>query len=316
MMHKQHWATINEFTFVIGMKILFWIYRLCGRIPFRIVLYPVVFCYLIAKPTARAASNNYLRHLHTFDPVVKVKPGLLSVLRHFIAFAESLLDKMLLWGGLFKRESVKYFGQEHIVNNIAQQRGGLMICAHLGNLELCRVISKYRTGLKITALLHTKHAKAFNQLLAQLDPSSELNLMQVTEISPVIAMQLTEKIKQGEFVVIAGDRIPVTANPRVAFASFLGQSAPFPVGAYVLASVLQCPVYLIFSLRTRQGAELHFEPFRESIQLPRKQREQMLAQLTADYAARLEHFCLQAPLQWFNFYDFWHLPKADIRHDN
>jgi predicted LPLAT superfamily acyltransferase len=30
-----------------------------------------------------------------------------------------------------------------------------------------------------------------------------------------------------------------------------------------------------------------------------------------EYACRLEHFCLRAPLQWFNFYDFWHLSTVD-----
>jgi Predicted acyltransferase len=23
------------------------------------------------------------------------------------------------------------------------------------------------------------------------------------------------------------------------------------------------------------------------------------------YAARLEHYCREAPFNWFNFYDFW-----------
>ncbi|MUN34971.1 hypothetical protein GNZ00_25435, partial [Escherichia coli] len=27
------------------------------------------------------------------------------------------------------------------------------------------------------------------------------------------------------------------------------------------------------------------------------------------YAARLEHYALQSPLDWFNFFDFWQLPE-------
>lgn len=309
MIRKPHWAQINEFTFITGMRLLFWIYRLFGRIPFRIVLYPVLICYMITKPAARAASKNYLQHIHKYQP--KIKPTIINVMRHFTAFAESILDKMLLWGGLFKLDNTQYYGQEHILNNLAQQRGGLFICTHLGNLELCRIVAKQCPGLKMTALIHTKHAQAFNQLLAQLDPNSQLNLMQVTEVTPTTAIQLMEKIAQGEFVAIAGDRIPVTSNPRVAFASFLGEHAPFPVGPYVLASLLQCPVYLMFSMRTHDGAKLYFEPFCDLIQLPRKHRDQLLTELAAEYAKRLEYYCLQIPLQWFNFYDFWHFPKLD-----
>ena len=125
-------------------------------------------------------------------------------------------------------------------------------------------------------LLHTKHATRFNQLLAQVNPDSQLNIMQVTELTPATAALLQEKIDQGEFVAIAGDRIPVAPQPRVVWAPFLGALAPFPVGPYVMASLCQCPVFLLFSLRTHQGWEIHFELFRESIGLPRQDRLDVL----------------------------------------
>jgi predicted LPLAT superfamily acyltransferase len=34
----------------------------------------------------------------------------------------------------------------------------------------------------------------------------------------------------------------------------------------------------------------------------------VIAQWVGQYAKRLEHYCQQAPQQWFNFYPFW---KAD-----
>jgi predicted LPLAT superfamily acyltransferase len=61
----------------------------------------------------------------------------------------------------------------------------------------------------------------------------------------------------------------------------------------------------LFSLRTDRGAAIQVEPFREAIRLPRKNRDDALAALVNDYAARLEGICLRAPLQWFNFFDFW-----------
>jgi predicted LPLAT superfamily acyltransferase len=306
----RHWAHLNEATFIAGMRVLFWIFRLFGRWPFRAVLYPVVVWYMLTKPVARKASADYLRRIAAFNGSHHRAPSVRAVLRHFSSFAESILDKMLLWGGLFKLDETILHGQQHLTDRIALGKGGLLICAHLGNLELCRILARQQPGLKLTVLVHTKHAQAFNRLLAQLDPASQLNLMQVTEISPATAVLLAEKVEQGEFVVIAGDRIPVSPDPRVAIAPFLGQVAAFPVGPYVLASLLRCPVYLIFSIRMGRISELHFELLRESIDLPRKNRNEVLGKLAADYAARLEYFCLCAPLQWFNFYDFWHLPTG------
>ncbi len=305
---KKHWANINEVSFVAGMRLLFAIYRVFGRWPFRVVLYPVLLWYVLTQPQARRASLDYLGRVRHYVPV---PVGTKGVLRHFASFAESILDKMLLWGGLFKIEQVAYRGAEQLDRLINDRRGALLICAHLGNLELCRVLARQHTNMRLTILVHTKHARAFNQMLATLDPASQLNLMQVTEMTPATAMLLSEKIADGEFVVIAGDRVPVSAQPRVAMADFLGAQAAFPVGPYVLASILQCPTYLLFSTQHDGRAEIFFELLRESVKLPRKNRDDALRPLVTDYAQRLQHHCLRAPLQWFNFYDFWHLPVLE-----
>ncbi|HZD41476.1 MAG TPA: hypothetical protein VE131_12180, partial [Terriglobales bacterium] len=300
---RQHWAQINEFSCVTGMRLLFSAWRFFGRWSFRVILYPVLVWYMLTRSSARTSSRDYLRRIAAFQHPSPIEPSSVTVLRHFASFAENLLETMLLWSGWFRADRVKFQGKELITAQITAKRGGLLICSHLGNLELCRVLSK-RAGFQLTVLVHTKHAKKFNRLLAQLDPESQLDLMQVTEISPATAVMLSEKIERGEFVAVVGDRIPVSSSPRVAFAKFLSEPAPFPVGPYILASLLRCPVYLLFSLRVGRASEIHFELFRESIRLPRKGRDEALARLVEAYARRLEHFCLRAPLQWFNFYDF------------
>jgi predicted LPLAT superfamily acyltransferase len=310
---SRHWADMNEFSFVAGMRVLFWLGRALGRWPARLALYPIVLWYMIAKPAARAASREYLLRIAQRNDSGARKPGRFLVLRHFASFAEDLLDKMLLWSGWLPAEPVKYYNWELMTAQLASKRGALLVCCHLGNLELCRVLAKRMPGLKMTVLLHTKHAEKFNRLLARLNPASEVDVMQVTELSPATAVFLADKIAGGEFVAIAGDRIPVSPHPRVAVATFLGAPAPFPVGPYILANLLQCPVYLLFTLRVGDAVEVHFELFRDEVRLPRNDRERALAELAADYACRLENFCRRGPLQWYNFYDFWQLPAMEGR---
>jgi len=303
----RHWAAINEASFVAGMRLLFWVCRVFGRWPFRLVLVPVLFWYVATQPRARRVSNDYLRR-------VGARTGLVGVLRHFGAFAEAILDKMLLWGGLFDWSRVRVLGAEPLLQRIREGKGALLVCSHLGNLDLSRALSLEVPGLRITVLVHTRHAQAFNTMLARLDPRSQLNLMQVTDITPATAMQLSERIGRGEFVVIAGDRVPVSHSPRVALVPFLGEPAAFPVGPYVMASVLGCPLYAMFATRQGTGYEIHFERLRESVSLPRRGREAALAELAGDYAARLEYHARRAPLEWFNFYDFWHHPELEPAH--
>jgi predicted LPLAT superfamily acyltransferase len=303
-----HWAAINESSFVAGMRLLFWVCRVFGRWPFRVVLYPVLAWYVLTQPRARRASADYLARMRAR---VQVPTGWLGVMRHFGAFGENILDKMLLWGGLVDTTRVRFHGVAAMQRLLDEGQGALLMCSHLGNLDLCRMLSHQQPGLKLTVLVHTRHAQAFNDMLAALDPRSQLNLMQVTDMGPATAMLLAEKVAQGEFVVIAGDRIPVSPQPRVALAPFLGSPAPFPIGPYVLASVMECPIYLMFTARSGDGYEVSFEQLQESVRLPRKGRDEALAQLASAYAARLQYHCERSPLEWFNFYDFWHLPSLE-----
>ena len=81
----------------------------------------------------------------------------------------------------------------------------------------------------------------------------------------------------------------------------------------MLASVLKAPVFLLFGLRddsrTKPHFNVYFEHFSDKIELPRKTREQSLQQVVQKYANRLQHYTLQAPLQWYNFFNFWTLSK-------
>jgi predicted LPLAT superfamily acyltransferase len=302
-----HWAAINEASCVAGMRLLFWVCRVAGRWPFRLVLYPVLVWYVATQPAARRVSRDYLARVGRYATVPQ---GVLGVLRHFAAFAENILDKMLLWGGAFDTSTVATHGAAPLLELIAARRGALLVCSHLGNLDLCRVMAHQVPGLTLTVLVHTRHAQAFNAMLARIDPRSTLNLLQVTEVTPATAMLLAERVARGEFVVIAGDRVPVAPGGRVARADFLGAGAAFPVGPYILASVLDCPIYALFARPDGAGHGLYFELLAESVKLARKGRDAQLAALAGQYAARLEHHCVRAPLAWFNFYDFWHLPDA------
>jgi predicted LPLAT superfamily acyltransferase len=304
-MTPRHWSQIGEVTFVSGIKLLFMVHRLLGRWPFRFFVYPTVFFYLLRYPAARAASHEYLERIGGVLSPPAAKVTIWRMLQHFAAFAESILDKLRIWSGELRFEDCTLHEYHHIADAKASGKGGLLVVSHLGNAEICRALSTRGEGTRMTVLVHTKHAQVFNALLAELNPRSGMDLLQVTEMTAETVMAMEERIARGGFVVIAGDRVPVSAQPRVASTEFLGAPASFPIGPYVLASLLQCPVYLVFCLADRGVYDVYFERFRDRVTLPRATRDAALSQLTADFAARLTHYCRLAPLQWFNFYDFW-----------
>ncbi|MDD5633464.1 MAG: lipid A biosynthesis acyltransferase, partial [Methylococcales bacterium] len=189
---------------------------------------------------------------------------------------------------------------------LEQKRGAMLLSGHVGNLEICQAIANLRGHIHLNILIHTKHAEKFNRLLGGSGGSATIQLIEVTELNPGIAIELQNKIERGEFLVLVGDRIPVKGS-RTVRTKFLGRDAEFPQGPYLLASLLRCPVYTLFCFSVDGRFHIDLELFAESIRIPRTepQRMQMLDTLVRRYAERLETLCRAQPLQWFNFYPYW-----------
>lgn len=306
---RTHWSRTPERGSLLGMQIMLASYRLLGRRGFSLLLYPVIGYFWLTGRAQREASRAYLARLETFANAqgVALPAEPRSSFRHFLRFGEAALDKLAGWRGDITEQQVELVGAEHYQAAINSGKGVLLLGSHLGDLELCRALGSRKQGLRINALVFTRHAARFNALLKQINPDSHLNLIQVQELGADTAILLKEKLEQGEWVVIVGDRTSVTREKRVIWADFLGAPAPFPLGPFVLSSVLGCPVYLMFGLKEQGRFRVHFEPFSDGQPLPRQGRQQILASRVQAYADRLQHHCLQAPLDWFNFFDFWQL---------
>ena len=306
---KQHWSRTPERGSLFGLQIMLASYRLLGRAGFKALLYPVIGYFWLTGHRQRAASEQYLARLEAFaaEQGVTLPAEPRTSFRHFLRFGEAALDKLAGWRGDIPFSDIELVGREHHETALASGRGLLLLGSHLGDLELCRALGTRGGQVRINALVFTRHAARFNALLKQVNPDSNINLIQVQEMGADTAILLKEKIDAGEWVVIVGDRTSVTREKRVVWADFLGVPAPFPLGPFALASVLACPVYLMFGLKEQGRFRVHFEPFAERLLLPRAEREAALRHWVQAYADRLQHHSLRAPLDWFNFFDFWQL---------
>ena len=306
----RHWSQVGEGGAVAGLWLMYALYRAAGRLPFRIVLYPVVACYWLAYPAARRASLEYLVNLQRATGALGHAPDWRDTMRHFLSFADTLLDKMLAVGGRYRFDRLRFVGRAALEAQMKTGRGALLVTAHVGCLEMCQALAD-APHLKLTVLVHTLHAERFNRVLERLSPGRAVRLLQVTEVTPATAVLLAQRIAAGEFVAIAGDRVPVSGGraSRVDV-PFLGRLAPFPIGAYLLASILKCPLVMMGCIRQGNTHEIVFEPLADAVRLPRADRLAACAAYAGDFAQRLERLLVRAPFEWFNFYSFWDQPDG------
>lgn len=303
-----HWAGIGESTFAFGLWLLYQVYRILGRLPFRLCLYPVVLYYWATRRVARQSSLEYLQRLQAACGVFDSAPGLRHSLRHFLAFADVILDKLLVSAGHY-RVAVTCQGQQHVLECVRRGQGAILVTAHIGCIELCQALAEQQPDIRLTILVHTRHAERFNRLLRRYAPDGRVQLMQVTEFDVATAMMLSSRIARGECIAIAGDRIPVRGG-KITHASFLGHAAPFPAGPYIMAAVLRCPLYFMGCVHHGAGYAVRFMQLTDNVTLPRGQRDAALAHYAGLFAAQLEACLAGAPYDWFNFFPFWAQDQA------
>lgn len=298
-----HWASMAETTSLHGIRLLCWVHAHFGRWPFRLCTWPVVVFQWLLNPVARRASLEYLRQRHRYFDLPGPAPGPIRSLQHFFRFAETLLDKVLAVSGRYPFEHIQ-MQRESMLAQLRSQCGGILVTAHIGCLELCCALAPKVPGLRMIVLVHTAHAERFNRLLRELSPQPAVELVQVTQLDAAVAMRLSEAVAAGAFVAIAADRVPVHGGRHVSV-PFLGRDAAFPIGPYVLASTLGCPLFAMACTRAGPGYRIDFDVLSGCVRLQRATRKADLQREARTFAQWLETRLQQAELDWFNFFPFW-----------
>ena len=286
---------------------MFFVHRWIGWWTLKLVAYPVITYFFLTNKNARLASHDFLSRVQAAGTNFGNHSLTYVSFKHFLQFGRNLLDRLAAWSGAFNYDNVIVHQREELLQLVAEGTGALVIVSHLGNLEICRALLNESNAIKLNILVQSHEADKFNRLMKEINEDTHLNLIQVGEVTPATAIQLREKLDAGEIIATSGDRTPAGGG-RQSTASFIGDTALFPQGPYILASVLRCPVYLLFCVRDSRGYQIFFEKFADRIKLSRATREADISRWIQKFANRLGHHTLLFPLQWNNFYLYWNKP--------
>lgn len=315
----QHWTEIKErASGFLRLRFMLLVYRVCGRKILQIWLYPIVFFVVVFNKKLRDASRQYFQQIYlTKGKDNFKKPNTLTIFKHVFCFADSLADKVESWSGNIPIDKLKFHTPEvyaKLVKNLDANQGVLLIGSHLGNMELFRAIGNLQADkiakkeVKINAIVQSNYTAKFNKLLNFINKNSEVNLISATDIDVEQTIILSDKLQNGEILVISGDRTAQNNQNYNIPIKFLGEEAEFPIGPITLANIMKVPTYIFFCLKSQEDSQFYDVYFYEvdlKLNSSRKEQKENTPFLIQSYAQRLEKLCLQYPYQWFNFFKFW-----------
>jgi predicted LPLAT superfamily acyltransferase len=289
------WLQQRERGGILGLRLMVAIAGLLGRTVARAALAPACLYFLIFSVKARVASRKYLTR------ALNRRPRLTDLFRHYFTFATVALDRVFL----LKRRGDLFETQLHgeAVMEQARDRGEgcLLLGAHLGSFEILRSLGLSRR-LEVAMLMFEDNARAIGRVARAIDPALADTVIALGRFDSML--RLHERLQQHDWVGILGDRsLDPAGEVRV---PFFGEPAGFPTAPFRIALMLKRPVVLMVGLyRGGNRYDVYFETLFDPRTVARSQRDAAIEGAVRQFANRLEHYCRQAPFNWFNFYDFW-----------
>ena len=297
---SRDWLEHGERSNVVAIRVLVWIALLLGRRVARVVLIPVTAYFLATGGRARAASRNYLAR------VLGRRPTLYEVFLHFFTFATVALDRVYFLADRWSLFDLHLYGEDVLVRQYEKKDGCFLIGAHAGSFESLRTLGR-RRDVKVKLVMFEANAAKVARVSRAINPHLEHDVIGLG--TPESMLRVMEELESGAWVGMLADRA-ISDNGMVRV-PFLDGVAAFPEAPFRIAAMTGRPVILMLGLyRGGNRYDLHFETLGENADLSRRNRKQLVEQWLHAYAQRLEHFCRDAPYNWFNFFDFWVADEA------
>ncbi len=191
--------------------------------------------------------------------------------------------------------------------------GALLLMSHLGNWEIAAsLLSRQFSELRLLLFMGAKQKEGVEaaQKEALRNDGVRIIAMEEQEENPLLAVEGIRFLQEGGVVSMPGDILHRPDQRRLQV-SFLGGVAEVPAAPFVMALLAQAPLFVFFAFRTGPG-HYHFTlspPLllhKQTRNIHRKEREQVLQQAAQHYAGLLEQALRAHPFAWFHFRRFVH----------
>ena len=296
MNQPVQWQRHDERGTTLALRLLRFAALRLGRRVIRPVLYPLALYFALTSGATRRVSREFLAR------VLPRPPRFRDVLRHILAFASISLDRVFLLTNSYPFKVEGNYGPGTL--ETAGTGGALLFLAHFGSFEVMRIGAIRKHELKLRIVLDVNIGRRFMAALAELNPDIAAGIIDSSNRGVDLVLKVREALAAGAVVGLMVDR--TRDGDRTVAVNFLGGTAHFPAGPWLLAAALKVPVMLVFGVwRGGDRYEANVQMLSGKIELPRANRDAALTRLVQEYADRLAEQVRAAPYNWLNFFDFW-----------
>lgn len=277
---------------LLGYKIFIFFIQKIGVKSAYFVLYFVALYYFLFARKSNKAIFSYFRNRMGFS-WIKAK---VSVYKSYLTFGKTLIDKVAINAGLRNKFTYEFDGIETLQKLLADKKGGILISAHIGNFEVAeKFFADIDFDMQINVVTTDMERNEIKEYLESVSEKSALkNIIIKDDMSHIF--EINAALSNNELICFTGDRY--FEGNKTLETNFLGKTAQFPMGPFLIASRLKVPVVFVYVMKE---PSLHYHLYARQAQVKHRDAQHLLE----TYAVNLESMLEKYPLQWFNYFDFW-----------
>ncbi len=231
-----------------------------------------------------------------------------NIYKNYILLGEILIDKIAF---LVKPDNIytfKYDGEDYLKQMATEDRGGMLVGAHMGNWEVAGNLLN-RIKVKVNVVLLDSEHKKIKSLFENHNITRNFNIISIKNDFSHLK-KINQALLNKEFIVMHGDRYIDDTNAIPL--NFMGKIAKFHAGPLYIASKYKVPVSFVFTLKEKHQ-QYHFyasKPVTFEYPANLKTRKQDIKNMLQIYINNLENMVKKYPLQWFNYFPYWEEEKV------
>jgi len=294
--YDSNWTSRPERGTTFMLQVMSWISLHLGRTISRSILHLITTYFLLFSRVSRRASRDYLRR------VLRREPKLIDLYKHIFTFATTIHDRVYLINNRYDLFDITVHNEQIIHDMLAQGRGAFLIGAHLGSFEVTHAMGRRHPDLQVIMVMFEENARKINSMLAAINPAIQQEIIPLGHIDTMLKVR--DRLNDGSVLSILADR--TLDDDMTLEVPFIDQLAPFPIGPFRMAALLDRPVIFMTGLYLGGNRySIHFEQLADFSEIPAADKNAAIQSAIKRYAALMEKYCRSAPYNWFNFFDFW-----------
>lgn len=277
-----------------GFRIFVWVLKHAGLPPAYLLLRFVSFYFFIFSGKAFHYQYIFFRQRLGFSPL----RAIVSIYKNYYWFGQTIIDKIAILSKINTSFRFDFEGEEYLREMVNQNKGGLLLSAHIGNWEIAGHLLQ-RLGTEMHIVMYDGEQQQIKDYLESITEKHLPHIILIKEdLSHIYAIQ--EALMKNAFVCMHADRF--LEGNKTFTGSLLEKRAQFPAGPFLLARTFQVPVSFVFAMKDR-SFEYHF--YASPPKIYSGPKESTILEMLQDYCSNMEKTIRKYPFQWFNYYDFW-----------